>query len=147
MRCSDVVKDCPKADSFSRLIFIVDKIIDWQLAGLPESMRLCVFATVFFGPDSKEFEQVRCALSANLSVTRCLIEECIELKLLPSFIDPTIFSGLLPSAAIGANTVGVFGGGKTSPHKNIVEIRKILLALYQATTGRAFEQINSGTGV
>jgi hypothetical protein len=52
-------------------------------------------------------------------------------------------SSLIPSAAIGANTVGFFGGGEALPHKNIVELKKILLSLYQATTGQVFKQRES----
>ena len=35
VRFGDVVESCPEQDPFARLIFMIDKIIDWHKTGLP----------------------------------------------------------------------------------------------------------------
>ena len=125
----DVVKPNKSASPFEDLIFILDKVIEWHKKGLPQVMRLCVFATVFFAPDSPEIKEISRRLVANTQVLKKLIKDCQTKKLLPKELDPAVLCLLFPSAGIGGNTVGFLTKTKDLTLRNLKELKKMLLQL------------------
>lgn len=114
---------------FANLIFLVDRMIEWHSRGLPEVMRLCVFATVFFPSDSAEIVRFKRILARNSRVLRGLVRESQKRGELPDFLDPSVMALLFPSAAVGGNTVGFLAGKKGLTARNLRELKAMLHSL------------------
>lgn len=119
-----------------KLLGLLDYISEWHTNGLPEVMRLCVFATFFFSPDAPEVSFIRTALDKNVSVLRSLFAAAQEKGELPQNLDPEICGLILPSLTIGGNSVGFLSNTDSLTVKNVKEFKKIISALRTNTNAK-----------
>lgn len=128
-RFDEIVKECESQNPLDKIIFILDRLIEWHKSGLPEGMRLCLFATFFFSPQSPEMKDINKRLSANARVVENLIREAQEKEMLPTSLNAETLSLLFPSAAVGGNIIGFLCGKNKLTAENIVTIKNVLLLL------------------
>lgn len=135
LKFGEVVAECKEQSPFKKLLHLMDRVIEWHSKGLPEAMRLCVFATVFFSPaELKKFTE---HLSSNTKVLRGLLSNAQKKGELPKSLSPDILSLLIPSAAIGANTIQFISGEKNLTPNNLRELRTMLVELQQSMRRKA----------
>jgi AcrR family transcriptional regulator len=128
--CFDsLLQKCASPSPFDRLMFVMDKVIEWHEEGLPDAMRLCVFATVFFSGSSPEMKRIAERLSKNSAIIEKLIKSCIAEKELPKALNPKLLSLLIPSAAVGGNTVGFLSHERNLTVENLRQLKSMVLLL------------------
>ena len=114
---SELLEGTTVKSPLDRLIIVIDSMIEWHRTGLPEIMRLCLFATVFF--PLNELKPISERLNANSRTIEMLISACQDEELLPRSLNPKVLSLIFPSAAVGGNTVGFFSGDNRHTVKNL----------------------------
>jgi AcrR family transcriptional regulator len=132
LRFEDLLKDCPSPRASDRLLFLLDKIIEWHTKGLPDVMRLCLFSTFFFAPDSPELQRVNQSLSANTKILEGLLRTSQKDGDLPDTLNSGTWSLLFASAAVGGNLVGFLCGERDLTSKTLVELRKAIVIFKSA---------------
>ena len=125
LRFSEVAQQSPEKSPFLTLLFLLDRIISWHSEGLPEVMRLCVFATIFF--PEEDLGPIRERFASNTNYMRELIVRCQKEQELPDSLDPFILANLIPSCAIGSNTIQFFAGGRDLTPKSLIELKNLLI--------------------
>jgi len=130
----DVVKECPKGSCFERLIFLIDRIIEWHKSGLPEVMRLCVFATMFFG--ETELKPIRERLESNMNAISSLIKECQKSGELPHSLNSSILAAFFPACAIGSNTIQYIGKYENLTAQSLTELKNLLVLINASTRSK-----------
>ena len=128
-----LILQCPEDSAFKKLIWLLDKTIDWYREGLPEVIRLCVFATVFFSPESQEIKEAQRVISQNTQIFETLILEAQKDKDLPNDICAKICSMIFPSVGVGGNTIGYLTSDKNLSAKNIEQLKIMLSKLNELT--------------
>lgn len=126
LRFDEILINCPHANPLGKLLYLLDRLIEWHEEGLPEGMRLCLFAIFFFAPDSPEIVRINQILSSNAEVIERLIRDAQREGVLVKDLDPTTISFLFPSASIGANLVGFLVNKERLTSKSLVELRKMI---------------------
>jgi len=127
LKFRDLVKAMPrKSSAVSKLTHLIDQIIGWQKDGLPESMRLCVFATFFFSRTAPEIRQVANLLTDNQRVLEQLIKKAQREGSLPNSIHPAVFSLLFASVSVGGNIIGFLHDRKKLSIENLEELKTII---------------------
>lgn len=126
---AQILEGCRSRDALSQLLYLIKWLIEWHKRGLPESMRLCIFATFFFPPDSPEMNEISKRLSANAKVLKNLVIRCQKLGALPRELDPEVFALVFPCAAVGGNIVGFLHGHKRLTQEALEELKKIVETL------------------
>ena len=123
---------CPSSRPSDKLIYLLDRLIEWHTKGLPDVMRLCLFATFFFAPDSPEMKRINESLSANSKVLEALVREAQHNQELPDELSPAVWSLLFASSAVGGNLVGFLCGQRDLTVKTLIELRKSIRVFQSA---------------
>ena len=121
-----IIAEASSDRAIDQLIFLLDRLAEWHEKGLPEEMRLCIFATFFFPLHSPEIVRINEILSANTKAAENLIRGCQQQGDLPSSLDPTVLALMFPSAAVGANLIGFLSDQNRLTPRTLVELRKLL---------------------
>ncbi len=119
----------PSPKAIDKLLFLLDRLVEWHEQGLAEEMRLCLLATFFFPPDSAEIERINSIMSANTKVSENLILAAQADGDLPAELDPGVLALMFPSAAVGSNLVGFISRETRLTPRCMVELRKTIAAL------------------
>ncbi|MBN8547928.1 MAG: TetR/AcrR family transcriptional regulator [Deltaproteobacteria bacterium] len=127
LRFEILLKDCSSARPSDKLVFLLDRMIEWHTKGLPDVMRLCILATFFFEPDSPEMLRIHESLAANSLVLEKLIREAQSAGELPKDLNASVWSLLFASSAVGGNLVGFLSGKRDLTSKALIELRKSIL--------------------
>lgn len=123
---------CESSDPFVKLISVITHAIDWHRQGLSEVMRLMSLASLYFANHSEQLEKIRAALIANTTIVRELTWECQQNGQLPRSLNADTFSLLLPSIAIGTNTVTALSGSRDLTVRGLEEFKTMLTELNKA---------------
>lgn len=126
-RFEDLLANCSSSSPSDRLIFLLDSLIERHNKGLPDEMRLCIFATFFFAPDSPELQRVNETLTSNSNVLERLLRDAQRERELPAELNPAVWSLLPASSAVGGNLIGFLCGQPDLTSKALVELRKTIL--------------------
>lgn len=132
LQFDEIVKGCKETSPVKRLLYMINRLIDYHHKGLPEGMRLCLFATFFFSPDSEEMRRIKSIISSNAAVLEKLIREAQQLNELPRSLDPVVCSLLFPSASTGANVIGFLSGRKDLTPASLIELKKMIISLSES---------------
>lgn len=125
----EVIDQASESTSFGRLLYLLDRLIVWHSNGLPEAMRLCVFATFFFPPHSPEMKGISEKFSLNIQALSDLIEECKTDGYLPVPLPTQALALLCPSVTVGGNIVGYLHQRKELTVENLTLFREMLVLL------------------
>ena len=127
-----IISKAPSERAIDQLLYLLDRLVEWHEKGLPEEMRLCIFATFFFPLHSPEIMRINEILSANTKAAESLIHGCQQQGDLPASLDPKILALMFPSAAVGANLIGFLSDQNRLTPRTLVELRKLLAAFRSA---------------
>lgn len=144
LRYDELLLKCPRISAYDKLIWLLDKTIEWYREGLPEIIRLCVFSTVFFSSESKEIKEARSIISQNTKIFESLIAAAQKDCDLPKALSAKICSLLFISVGVGGNTVGFLSDNKNLSAKNIEQLQIMLKTLNQLTKKNKIKLLKGG---